>query len=116
MPAPGLPVNHYRRETQLLDNAWVNELLECIHSDWKPTDNHKMISRTFRFKNYYPTSTFINPLTWKIHDQDHHPILNVDYNHSNLHYSTHSFGGLSENDFICAARIDLLSLNNPAVQ
>lgn len=108
MSAPGLSDKHCQRETQLLDSASVNELLQCIHRDWKPAENHKMISRTFRFKNYYQTIAFVNALAWIVHEQDHHPNLNVSYNQCDVHYSTHSVNGLSENDFICAARIDQL--------
>ena len=65
--------------------------------------------RTFRFKNYYETIAFVNALAWMAHSEDHHPDLAVGYNRCAVTYSTHSVSGLSENDFICAARIDTLS-------
>ena len=66
------------------------------------------ITREFRFKNYYQTIAFVNALAWVAHSEDHHPFLEVHYNRCNVHFSTHSIGGLSENDFICAAKLDML--------
>ena len=79
-----------------------------IHQDWQLDDNTKSIQRQFKFKNFHDTMTFVNAVAWIAHQQDHHPDLNVGYNRCTVHYSTHSAGGLSENDFICAARIDAL--------
>lgn len=64
------------------------------------------IARTFKFKNYYETMAFVNASAWISHREDHHPDLEVGYNRCVVGYSTHSVGGLSENDFICAAKID----------
>ena len=66
------------------------------------------IARTFKFKNYHETMAFVNASAWISHREDHHPDLEVGYNRCTARYSTHSVGGLSENDFICAAKIDRL--------
>jgi 4a-hydroxytetrahydrobiopterin dehydratase len=66
------------------------------------------ISKTYSFKNYYETMAFVNAAAWVSHREDHHPDLEVGYNKCRVHYSTHSVGGLSENDFICAAKLDAL--------
>lgn len=68
----------------------------------------KIISKTFAFKNYYETMAFVNAVAWMTHREDHHPDLQVGYNRCRVEYSTHSVGGLSENDFICAAKVDAL--------
>ncbi|HEY9150705.1 MAG TPA: 4a-hydroxytetrahydrobiopterin dehydratase, partial [Gammaproteobacteria bacterium] len=60
------------------------------------------------FKNYYQTIAFVNALAWIANQEDHHPDLEVSYNRCTVHFSTHSIGGLSLNDFICAARLDAL--------
>lgn len=65
-----------------------------------------LISKTFRFKNYYETMAFVNATAWISHREDHHPDLAVGYNQCVVSYTTHAIGGLSENDFICAAKID----------
>ena len=64
------------------------------------------ISKTFSFKNYYDTMAFVNVSAWISHREDHHPDLEVGYNKVRVRYSTHSVGGLSENDFICAAKVE----------
>jgi 4a-hydroxytetrahydrobiopterin dehydratase len=66
------------------------------------------ISRTFHFKNYYETMAFVNATAWVSHREDHHPDLEVGFNKVRMIYSTHSVAGLSENDFICAAKIESL--------
>lgn len=75
---------------------------------WEINDDASAISRTFRFRDYYQTIAFVNALAWIVHQEDHHPDLEVGYNRCRVCFSTHSVGGLSDNDFICAARIDLL--------
>lgn len=66
------------------------------------------ISKTYQFKNYYETMAFVNATAWISHREDHHPDLEVGYNRVTVRYITHAIGGLSENDFICAAKIDAL--------
>lgn len=77
-------------------------------TDWGLNDRGTEISRTFRFKNFYQTMAFVNALAWIAHQEDHHPDLEVGYSRCKVRYSTHAIGGLSENDFICAAKIDAL--------
>jgi 4a-hydroxytetrahydrobiopterin dehydratase len=83
-------------------------LLASLQGDWNIDESGKEISRSFRFKNYYQTMAFVNALAWVAHAEDHHPDLEVGYNRCLVRYSTHAIGGLSENDFICAAKIDAL--------
>jgi 4a-hydroxytetrahydrobiopterin dehydratase len=78
-------------------------------NDWELNESGKEISRSFTFKNYYQTMAFVNALAWIAHQEDHHPDLQVGYNRVQVRFSTHSIGGLSQNDFICAAKIDALS-------
>jgi 4a-hydroxytetrahydrobiopterin dehydratase len=63
------------------------------------------IVKTFKFANYHETMAFVNATAWVSHREDHHPDLEVGYNKCRVRYSTHSVGGLSENDFICAAKL-----------
>ena len=64
------------------------------------------ISKTFSFPDYHRTLAFVNAVAWIAQQQDHHPELNVSYEHCRVSFNTHSIGGISENDFICAARIE----------
>ncbi len=66
------------------------------------------IARTYLFKDYYQTVAFVNAVAWIAHRENHHPDLEVGYNTCRVRYSTHAVHGLSENDFICAAKVDAL--------
>ena len=66
------------------------------------------IAKTYSFKNYYETMAFVNAAAWISHREDHHPDIELGYNKCRIRYSTHSIGGLSENDVICAAKMDAL--------
>lgn len=70
--------------------------------------NGNRLNKTFTFKNYYQVLAFVNAIAWMTHREDHHPDLTVGYNTCRVEYSTHAVGGLSENDFICAAKVDAL--------
>jgi 4a-hydroxytetrahydrobiopterin dehydratase len=74
--------------------------------DWKVEKNE--IIRTFSFKNYHETMAFVNASAWISHQQDHHPDIGLHYNRCVVHYSTHDAGGITLNDFICAAKLDQL--------
>src|SRR5271156_7214523 len=82
------------------------ELLIPEIPGWKL--DHGEISRTYEFKDYYHTMAFVNAVAWLAHREDHHPDLKVSYNKCEVRYSTHSVKGLSENDLICAAKVDAL--------
>lgn len=64
------------------------------------------LERVFAFRDYYDTIAFVNALAWIVHREDHHPDLQVGYSRCTVRWSTHSVGGVSENDFICAAKTD----------
>jgi 4a-hydroxytetrahydrobiopterin dehydratase len=65
--------------------------------------------REYRFADYYETIAFVNALAWVVHREDHHPDLLVGYNRCEVRFNTHSVGGISLNDFICAAKADALA-------
>ena len=90
-------------EADRLSDERAEQLLREIPY-WKREG--KQISRIFRFKNYYETIAFVNASAWVSHREDHHPDLEVGYNRCQVRFSTHSVGGLSENDFICAAKLE----------
>ena len=77
-------------------------------SNWQVASDEKSLARRFEFANYYETMAFVNAVAWIAHREDHHPDLDVGYNRCLVRYSTHANGGLSENDFICAAKVDAL--------
>ena len=73
---------------------------------WEATGGK--IAKTYSFRNYYETMAFVNAAAWISHREDHHPDMRVGYNECRVEYTTHAIGGLSENDFICAAKLDAL--------
>jgi 4a-hydroxytetrahydrobiopterin dehydratase len=86
-----------------LPEAEVRQLLTLL-PEWRLDDGS--ITRTYRFENYYQTIAFVNALAWVVHAEDHHPDLLVGYNRCEVRFNTHSVKGISENDFICAAKAD----------
>ena len=75
---------------------------------WQLDEAHKVITRTFSFKGYYKTIAFVNAIAWIAQQQGHHPDLEVSFGKVVVHFSTHAVSGLTENDFICAAKVDNL--------
>jgi 4a-hydroxytetrahydrobiopterin dehydratase len=92
------------------DSALTHEearvLLSELEPLWTLNADSSTISHSFVFDNYYQTIAFVNVIAQIAHQQDHHPDLEVSYNRCQVTYSTHSVGGLSINDFICAAKIN----------
>ena len=70
--------------------------------------NNGAIERTFTFKDFHETIGFVNALAWICNHEDHHPDLAVSYNRCVVRFNTHSVGGISINDFICAAKVGAL--------
>jgi len=89
------------------DDRQINDYLTALDG-W--TLQEGKIVKTFGFGNYYETLAFVNAIAYVIHAEDHHPELVVSYNRCTVKFSTHSVnggqGGLSENDFICGAKVN----------
>ena len=91
-----------------LSEARVRELLPEIPG-WEVVEDGHALSKTFRFSDYYRTIAFVNALAFIANREDHQPDLGVHYDRCVVRYSTHDVGGLSENDFICAAKAEALA-------
>jgi 4a-hydroxytetrahydrobiopterin dehydratase len=91
-----------------LDAGKALAYLAGLQNEWKIDPETHCLTKEYRFENYYQTMAFVNAVAWIAHKQDHHPDLEVSYNRCTVNYTTHQVGGLSENDFICAAKIDNL--------
>jgi 4a-hydroxytetrahydrobiopterin dehydratase len=92
-----------------LTPAQAQELLRQL-SGWTLAADAKTLRREFVFRDFYRTMSFVNALAHVANIEDHHPDLEVGYNYCHVTYTTHAVGGLSENDFVCAAKIDLIPL------
>jgi 4a-hydroxytetrahydrobiopterin dehydratase len=95
-----------------LRSEQVEQLMLALHSDWIASDDGVAISRQFDFPAYSRTLAFANAVAWIAICEGHHPVLTVSYGSCGVSYTTHSIGGLSDNDFICAAKIDRLAADS----
>jgi 4a-hydroxytetrahydrobiopterin dehydratase len=98
-PCRGGAVAHTREQAQVA----LKEV-----AGWELLEDGKAIQRAFKFKDFYRTMSFVNALAHIANIEDHHPDLEVGYNYCRVRYSTHEVKGLSDNDFICAAKINQL--------
>jgi 4a-hydroxytetrahydrobiopterin dehydratase len=90
-----------------LADAAIDEGLATLPG-WSRIDN--ALQKAYRFPDYYRTIAFVNAVAWIANQQDHHPDLDVRYNHCGVTFSTHDAGGITLNDLICAARVDGLGV------
>lgn len=93
-------VEAFDRETA---ERYLSEL-----EDWVLSDDGKMISRRFEFRGFFRTMAFINAMAYIVNNENHHPDFSAGYNYCNVGFTTHAVDGLSENDFICAAKVNAL--------
>ena len=91
-----------------LDRGTAEKLLKQLGPQWKLSADGKQVLGTFEFKNYFRTTAFVNAIAWIAHNEDHHPDITFGYKTAAVTYWTHAINGLSENDFICAAKVDAL--------
>jgi 4a-hydroxytetrahydrobiopterin dehydratase len=92
-------------QAKALNEAALADHLAML-PDWSHVGHE--IRKTFVFKNYHETMAFVNASAWISHREDHHPDMSVHYNKCVVAYSTHDAGGITLNDFICAAKLDAL--------
>jgi len=104
-PLAGRKCRPLRAGTPALTEAQIERFLKGTPG-W--AYNGKVIRKTYSFKNYHETMAFVNAVAWIAHREDHHPGLSVGYSRCRVEFSTHAIGGISENDFICAAKIEAL--------
>jgi len=90
-----------------LSRVEAERLLEEIPF-WSLDEKASELSRTFVFRDFHETMAFVNAVAWIAHQEGHHPDLTVGYDRCTVRYSTHAIGGLSENDFISAAKVNAL--------
>ena len=93
-----------------LSAAEAQRLLAQLAGSWSMTEDARAIRREFRFRDFYRTMSFVNAVAHIANIEDHHPDLEVGYNYCRLIFTTHAIRGLSENDFVCAAKVDLIPL------
>jgi 4a-hydroxytetrahydrobiopterin dehydratase len=76
---------------------------------WKLIDGEPLkIERSLKFKGFVKAMMFVNAVGWLAEAEGHHPDIHISWNRVRLELYTHSIGGLSENDFIMAAKVNEL--------
>ena len=85
----------------------AQELMKEL-DDWSLIDEAHLLAKAFRFKDFAQTMEFVNKVAKIAEEEGHHPDLTVSYGSVTIELMTHAIGGLSENDFIVAAKIDEL--------
>jgi 4a-hydroxytetrahydrobiopterin dehydratase len=93
-----------------LSRAQAQAQMKALDGAWTLSDDGKSIRREFKFKDFYRTMSFVNALAHIANIEDHHPDLTVTYSTCGVTFTTHAIKGLSENDLICAAKVDRLPL------
>lgn len=93
--------------TEPLGRDRIEKLLPQT-AGWQVDDDGKKIYRRFEFKGFYKTMAFINAMAWIANQEAHHPDFSAGYNFCLVNFTTHAIDGLSENDFICAAKLNAL--------
>jgi 4a-hydroxytetrahydrobiopterin dehydratase len=82
--------------------------LAALAPGWALDATATSLRREYRFKNFFRVMSFANALAHVANVEDHHPDLELGYDYCRVRFTTHAIGGLSENDFICAAKLDLI--------
>lgn len=100
-----LAQQHCSHRTQSLATAAIEAALASLPG-WALLGDR--IAKAFTFANYRETVAFVNAVAWIAERENHHPDLHVGYDRCRVELSTHSAGGVSENDLILAARIEAL--------
>ena len=86
----------------------IDQHLSMIHADWHYHPKERLISRDFHFKDHFEVIAFVNAVAWISHGEHHHPSIVVGYADCTVSYNTHALDGITENDFICASKVDAL--------
>jgi 4a-hydroxytetrahydrobiopterin dehydratase len=97
-------------DTPPLSREAATALLGQVSTAWVLTENAHAMRREFAFRDFYRTMSFVNALAHVANIEDHHPDLEVGYNYCRVTFTTHAIRGLSENDFVCAAKVDQIPL------
>ena len=83
-------------------------LMRDLHADWRLDAAALVLTRRVEFKGFAKAVQMANLAAWLGDKQGHHPDVAFGWGYCAVSYTTHEIGGLSENDFICAAKLDAL--------
>lgn len=98
---------HSVHKAKKLDAQQISALLAEVPG-YELDEQRTLIRKCYEFADFYETIAFVNALAYIANQEDHHPDLEVSYGKCKVSFSTHDAGGLTDNDFICAARVNAL--------
>ncbi len=93
---------------EALGGARAKELLKEL-SSWQISEDGKWLTKSYKFKNFVQALAFVNKVGDVAEREKHHPDLTLGWGYVGVKLQTHAVGGLHENDFILAAKIDLVT-------
>jgi len=100
VPCEGGVPKHNREQAQ--------EMCKQLDDAWQLNDDASALTREFKFKGFAKTMYFVNTLAWLADREAHHPDVLFGWGYCNVTFTTHAVDGLSNNDFVCAAKLDAL--------
>jgi 4a-hydroxytetrahydrobiopterin dehydratase len=86
----------------------AREMMPELNPEWALIDDAHLLARSFHFKDFEASMAFVNKVAAIAEEEGHHPDLSISYADVGVELTTHAIHGLSENDFILAAKIDML--------
>jgi 4a-hydroxytetrahydrobiopterin dehydratase len=102
-----------KKGTKPISVSIARSLIKQLNSGWSFNGEAQELEQEFHFKNFHETMSFVNAVAWIANTEDHHPDFEMGYNRCKIKLTTHVAGGLTVNDFICAAKIDALYSDTP---
>lgn len=102
-----------KKGTKPISPSIARSLIKQLNPGWSFNGEARGLEQEFSFKNFHETMGFVNAIAWIANTEDHHPDLEIGYNRCKIKLTTHAAGGLTVNDFICAAKIDALYQASP---
>jgi 4a-hydroxytetrahydrobiopterin dehydratase len=81
-------------------------MMSELDSEWMLLDDGRLIAKSFHFKDFVENMAFVNKVAAIAEEEGHHPDMTISYADLTIELMTHAIGGLSENDYILAAKID----------
>jgi len=97
------------RQSPPLPPDKAEALMKKLSPEWMLLDDAHMIAKSFHFKDFVENMAFVNKVAAIAEEEGHHPDMTISYADLTIELMTHFIGGLSENDYILAAKIDALS-------
>lgn len=102
-----------KKGTKPISASIARSLIKQLSPGWSFNGDARGLEQEFNFKNFHETMSFVNAVAWIANTEDHHPDFEICYSRCKIKLTTHAAGGLTVNDFICAAKIDALYMTSP---